>query len=137
MSIDDSREFCQLLSEESDVRFYGNLLQVGDSVQDIENFDPARIVADIEALVADKAFPALAERVIADKLAITADITRDFLRRAPGRAGVWGQRELKLNDDAYPAPTAAKAPAATDPVATGAPAAEHATHDSEPVVRGV
>ncbi|MDO6786116.1 polysaccharide pyruvyl transferase family protein [Cobetia marina] len=110
---------------------------LGDSVQDIENFDPARIVADIEALVADKAFPALAERVIADKLAITADITRDFLRRAPGRAGVWGQRELKLNDDAYPAPTAAKAPDATDPVATDAPAAEHATHDSEPVVRGV
>ncbi|WP_186436346.1 polysaccharide pyruvyl transferase family protein [Cobetia crustatorum] len=79
---------------------------LGDSVQDIENFDPARIVADIEALVADKAFPALAEDVIAAKLAVTADITRDFLRRSPGRAGVWGQRELKLNDAAFPARTA-------------------------------
>ena len=123
---------------------------LGDSVQDIENFDPARIVADIEQLVADKAFPALAEKVIAEKLAITADITRDFLRRAPGRAGVWGQRELKLNDAAFPAPVATattaapvnSAPAdagAADTMAADAPAGDNsatAAHDSEPVVRG-
>uniref|UniRef100_UPI002594A375 hypothetical protein n=1 Tax=uncultured Cobetia sp. TaxID=410706 RepID=UPI002594A375 len=75
---------------------------------------------------------------------------RDFLRRAPGRAGVWGQRELKLNDAAFPAPVATattaapvnSAPAdagAADTMAADAPAGDNsatAAHDSEPVVRG-